>query len=437
VPSEAAATGLRDAPNTEVAMRLFSRNSSDRVLGQGRTDARRSDTRLRPAPEALEGRQLLATIFVTNTSDGGTGSLRAALTLANSPSRPADTICFNIPDSGTHTIVPLTPLPAITHPGVIIDGYSSPGSARNTLEVGDNAKLNIVIDGRLAGVDASGLVLAGGSITVQGVVVENFRNSSPSSGLAAGILIQSDRNVVSGDFLGTDAPGSSTMTTLGNFNGIRVGRGQGNVIGGTTPADRNVISANYRNGIEIDGPSSATLVQNNYIGTERNGIAALGNGATPAFPKASYGIGSGIDIRGSSRNTIGGTTSKARNVVSGNGLQGVQVESGAADNQVLGITSAPTRAASRRSATGSTASGSIRQIGPRSGGRPRAPGISSRQIPRASTAFVRPGPSSRATMWARTSPAPGPRAWATEGTGCTWRSLRATRSAGRSSRRPT
>ena len=58
---------------------------------------------------------------VTNTHDSGAGSLREAITLANS--RPGlDVIDFDIPGhGGVQTISPLTPLPAITD-RVIIDG---------------------------------------------------------------------------------------------------------------------------------------------------------------------------------------------------------------------------------------------------------------------------------------------------------------------------
>ena len=50
--------------------------------------------------------------MVTNTNDSGTGSLRQAITDANSMG--GGTINFNIPGSGVHTISPLTVLPTIT-----------------------------------------------------------------------------------------------------------------------------------------------------------------------------------------------------------------------------------------------------------------------------------------------------------------------------------
>ena len=64
---------------------------------------------------------------VTNTNNSGAGSLRDAIICANN-SPGTDTIDFNIPGTGPHTIQPLSDLPWITDP-VIIDGYTQPGAS--------------------------------------------------------------------------------------------------------------------------------------------------------------------------------------------------------------------------------------------------------------------------------------------------------------------
>ena len=124
--------------------------SSMRVsgLGKARThyqERRRESTtspmarrRSRPNLEALESRQLLAIVAVTTTSDSGAGSLRAAITQANSDSSPDDIVFdipastaqnLNVPVSGfdpstqTWTITLQSPLPPITNT-VSIDGYT-------------------------------------------------------------------------------------------------------------------------------------------------------------------------------------------------------------------------------------------------------------------------------------------------------------------------
>src|ERR1039458_7256017 len=96
--------------------------------------------RHRPQLELLEDRRLLSTTVVANTNDSGDGSLRNAILLVDTVGSGIDTIDFNIPGAGVHTIAPLMQLPTITNP-VTIDGYSQPGSAANTNGpgLGDNA----------------------------------------------------------------------------------------------------------------------------------------------------------------------------------------------------------------------------------------------------------------------------------------------------------
>ena len=88
-----------------------------------------------------------ATFTVTTNADSGAGSLRQAITDANA-NPGADTINFNIPGAGVHTIVLTTWLPNTTDP-VTVDGYTQPGSSPNTLPLaqGTNAVLNVEIDG--------------------------------------------------------------------------------------------------------------------------------------------------------------------------------------------------------------------------------------------------------------------------------------------------
>src|SRR5262249_46653467 len=101
-----------------------------------------------------------------------------------------------------------------------------------------------------------------------------------------------------------------------------------NTIGGTTPGAGNVISGNQGLGgilIQSAGTSS-NVVAGNYIGTDASGTAKLGNATA------------GVTIElGASGNTVGGTSSAARNVISGNAARGVDIEgSGTTGNVVQG-----------------------------------------------------------------------------------------------------
>ena len=118
-------------------------------------------------------------------------------------------------------------------------------------------------------------------------------------------------NVVRGNSIGTDASGTIVRGNSGNGITIRSGA-NGNTIGGTQRAARNVISGNGT-GISVSnaGTTNNTIL-GNVIGTDRSGLLDFGNG------------GVGITIFSSaSGNTIGGTTIGARNIISGNGTRGI------------------------------------------------------------------------------------------------------------------
>jgi len=124
------------------------------------------------------------TTFTVNTTDdiddgtcGATHcSLCEAINTANANAGP-DTITFNIPGPGPHTIQPTSALPTITDM-VIIDGYTQPGATTNTNGpgLGINAVLMIELDGSNAGVGVSGLRITAGNSTVRGLVINRFNN---------------------------------------------------------------------------------------------------------------------------------------------------------------------------------------------------------------------------------------------------------------------
>src|SRR6185436_3414433 len=71
-----------------------------------------------------------------------------------------------------------------------------------------------------------------------------------------------------------------------------------------------VISGNVGHGV-VFFSTSGNIVEGNFIGTDVTGTVDLGNSAQ------------GVVINGSINNAIGGTTAGARNVISGNGANGM------------------------------------------------------------------------------------------------------------------
>src|SRR5207302_622883 len=80
---------------------------------------------------------------------------------------------------------------------------------------------------------------------------------------------------VEGNFIGTDVSGTEAVTNVGH--GIDIPAGNNHVIGGLTPATRNIISGNTFTGIRV-AELSGISIQGNFIGTQRDGLSPLGNG---------------------------------------------------------------------------------------------------------------------------------------------------------------
>ena len=258
-----------------------------------------------------------ATFTVTNTNDAGPGSLRQAILDANA-SAGLDTIDFNIPCAGPHTIRPASNLPTITD-SVIIDGYTQPAAVPNSnpITTGSNAVLKIELDGTNAGDRANGLFITGGNSVVRGLVINRFREGI--------VLGTNGGNVVEGNFIGTDPTG--TLRRGNGAVGIDIGAPGGNTVGGLTPSARNVISSNgvigAGFGIGMFG-TTGNQVAGNFIGADVTGARALGN------------VGDGIRLGiGASANSIGGSSIDARNVIAGNTQLAISME-GDGENLVEG-----------------------------------------------------------------------------------------------------
>ncbi len=259
--------------------------------------------------------------LVTNTADSGAGSLREAILDANATanlSAGPDLIYFNIPGAGVQTISPASPLPSVTA-AAGIDGYTQPGAFVNGLAFGSNATLLIELNG--AGAINIGLSIASSNSSVKGLVINRFT--------FAGLAVSSANNVaIKGNYVGTNAAGTAALPNAcgGGCGGGGIllgGPGVSNtLIGGPSPADRNVISGNTGDGVALWNSVNGTVIQGNYIGVGANGVTPLGN----VFADT---VSGGISLRNSSSNTrIGGVGPGEGNVIANNSPFGVVIYSG-------------------------------------------------------------------------------------------------------------
>ena len=279
------------------------------------------------------------------TTDPGGCTLREAIDAANADFPSPRLIAFNIPfdDSGHYyykndglsgvsdvqptspaidesdlddpdpdyphswwSIAPATSLPAIENT-VFINGYSQPGASVNTkhFNEGDDAILRIELKGDSVIPNGLDLEFGAEGSTISGLVINNFAQ--------AGAFVCGDGfNEISGNFIGTDVAG--TLAQGGAADGVSLTDGGFNLVGGETPAARNLISGHASgSGVDITSPDNA--VEGNFIGTDRNGLAALGN----AF---GVQISSGVED-----NQIGCAVLDGSNLISGNANAGVFIVS--------------------------------------------------------------------------------------------------------------
>lgn len=184
--------------------------------------------------------------------------------------------------------------------------------------VGLNAAGNTPIDNLLKGEIPGDGILAGSNTLIGGTT---SGAGNVISGNASGIRESGNSNVIEGNLVGTDVTG---RVAIGNEEGITF-TSSNSTIGGTVAAARNIVSGNFNFGIDM-GEGSGNVVEGNYIGTDVTGTVAVANGgANGATPQNSAGLLLSTSVQNASNNTIGGTTSAARNVISGNAFNGVQI----------------------------------------------------------------------------------------------------------------
>ena len=259
---------------------------------------------------------------VTNTNDSGQGSLRQAIINANllgntGLAQPGSTygvntglskevLVFNIPAANdplsradicggsTCKITVTSTLPAISAP-LIIDGTTQPGYTAGTPGI-PHIQLSPV-----SGLDAIGLNVAytAADSTVRGLAITGFRTSA----MNRAINVEAERVIVEANYIGLTPAGIADA----NGYGILLEFTQSAIIGGATSAKRNIISGNLHFGIGYDTGASAGLIQNNFIGTNPTGTAALGNQT------------GGIDLEGANNTQV------LDNVISGNAGDGIQI----------------------------------------------------------------------------------------------------------------
>ncbi len=248
--------------------------------------------------------------LLTDKGADGFISLREAMLATNNTANldgsTPDEIHFNISGVGPHTISVLSGLPDITD-AVIIDGTTEPDFVSSPV---------MTIDGTLVSGVPAGFSLMSGSdgSTIRGFAITQF----PSNGI---LIDHSNGNLIEGNYIGLEVDGTTLALNAGA--GIEIIASSDTMIGGSTTAQRNVISGNSQ-GILLWSGTTGTIIQGNYIGTDVSGTVDLGNSGTGVLVTS-----------GATNNIIGGTVAGAGNLISGNDNYGVRISGSGTTGNVL------------------------------------------------------------------------------------------------------
>ena len=227
---------------------------------------------------------------------------------------------------------------------------------------------DLLIEGNRIGTDVTGLLDRGNAgwgvdiqgssqITVGGIATGagNLISGNDSGGVLIKNTINVHRqrvalaatgNLVEGNTIGTDGPGSVALPNTGygieveydsSGDATAITSTSDNTIGGTASGAGNLISGNADGGVLLSDMATANVVLGNKIGTDVAGTVALPNG-TFHLRDPNNGLSDGVDIAfGATDNTVGGTSSGAGNLISGNQSNGVDInETGTTGNLVEG-----------------------------------------------------------------------------------------------------
>lgn len=221
------------------------------------------------------------TLTVTNTNDGGGGSLRQAILDANSSPLIAKKIKFDIRGVAQVPTCPAvialnSTLPAIAAP-IALDGYTQPLSSRNTATDAFNAATCILIK------PVSGSLTVGFRVAsdAPASVAFNLRGVG-MGGFSQPVVIQGGSNhVIAGNQFGGTALGVNLPGASLNAIAIGVNAGGSVIVGGPEAMDRNVIVDADLSGINIQAQVQSTpdrcQIVNNLIGLKPDGHSALAN----------------------------------------------------------------------------------------------------------------------------------------------------------------
>ncbi|WP_145944014.1 LamG-like jellyroll fold domain-containing protein [Fuerstiella marisgermanici] len=190
------------------------------------------------------------------------------------------------------------------------------GTTNNTIagnRIGTNAAGTEAIRNDFAGVSihggASFNLIGSDADGVSDILERNILSGNRNEGAWIGDA-GTNTNTVAGNYVGLNATGTDVIPN-GTGVVISIG-GHDNLIGGDSPAERNVISGNLYRGVNVSGSATVNnTVSGNYIGTDVDGNVSLLHDALAFLPAE----GNATDVLGLNNGTLANGTTFASGIV--------------------------------------------------------------------------------------------------------------------------
>lgn len=295
-------------------LRVGGASSDDRNLVSGN---KRDGIRLEAVTTATIagnsiGTDLTGTLARSNNQEGASyaGIYAGKPALLTTPAA-AITIRNNL-ISGNDVIAGLAPVYNVSS-GIWLEGVATASITGNL--IGTNASGTAALRNTGYGIytkSATDITIGGTTAAERNVISGNFKD-------AINTRFGTNRITILGNYLGVDITG--TQGIANTDNGIFLADTQNAVIGNSTPAGRNIIAANLLSGIRNTN-SPGTLIAGNYLGLDTSGAIALGNQLH------------GIYVQNSANVVIGGGNAANRNVIAASKVIGVFID-GATSNTLI------------------------------------------------------------------------------------------------------
>ncbi|HPY40241.1 MAG TPA: SdrD B-like domain-containing protein, partial [Thiolinea sp.] len=198
--------------------------------------------------------------------------------------------------------------------GIHLEGVATATISRNyvgTDATGTAARSNNRSGASYAGISVT---LASSALTIRNNLISGndiLTGVAPVYNVSSGIWLDGVATAaITGNYIGTNAAGTAALRNTGY--GVYVKSTTDIVIGGTTAAARNIISANFKDAINTRFGTNRLAILGNYLGTDLSGTVNLGN------------TDNGIFLQDTQNATIGNSTAAGRNIIAGNKISGIR-----------------------------------------------------------------------------------------------------------------